>query len=85
VLRECPGIGEFQVVQERLDRLTVTVVPDGSFASADQERVARQLSRLFEDEISVEIVLTDAIGRPPSGKHRYVISKVADAHLGTPA
>lgn len=85
VLRECPGIGEFQVVQERLDRLTVTVVPDGSFASADQERVARQLSRLFEDEISVEIVLTDAIARPPSGKHRYVISKVADAHLGTPA
>jgi hypothetical protein len=29
-------------------------------------------------------VLTDAIAKPPSGKHRYVISHVADAHLGIP-
>ncbi len=81
ILREIPSIREFQVTQEGLDRLSVRIVPDRGFSDAVREAVTSRLLRLFDGDTSVEIELVEAIARPASGKHRYVISKVADAWL----
>jgi phenylacetate-CoA ligase len=81
VLREAPAVREFQVVQERLDALTVRIVPDNGFSTAAGDAMTERLSRLFDGEISVTIELVEAIPRVASGKYRYVISKVADAYL----
>lgn len=81
ILREVPSIREFQVIQERLDRLSVRIVQDGSFSDAIREAITARLMRLFDGQVSVEIELAGAITRPASGKHRYVMSKVADAYL----
>lgn len=81
VLREIPSVREFQVVQDAVDRLTVTVIPDDGFSASTRAVIASKLARLFEGKLSVDIVLTDTIARPPSGKHRYVISKVAPSHM----
>jgi phenylacetate-CoA ligase len=81
ILREIPAIREFQVVQERLDRLTIRIVPDGGFAETNREAIASRLTRLFDRETSVNVELVEAIPRAASGKHRYVISKVADEYL----
>ena len=81
ILREVSSIREFQVLQERLDHLNVTIVPDGGFSPAISAKITAQLERLFEGRVSVDIELVESIARPVSGKHRYVISQVADEFL----
>jgi phenylacetate-coenzyme A ligase PaaK-like adenylate-forming protein len=81
VLRDAPGIGEFQVVQDRLDTIRVTVVPTGTFSKTEGERIVRQLHQVVGEDMSVELETVESIVRPPSGKHRYVISRVAEARL----
>lgn len=81
VLREAQGVREFQVVQENLHRLRVSIVPDESFSDAAHDAIGTGLARLFDGDMSVDITLQDAIARPASGKHRYVVSNVADRYL----
>jgi phenylacetate-CoA ligase len=81
VLRELPGVREFQLVQERLDQVRVTLVPDQGFEGETSDRVVAGLGRLLGGGISVEVAIAPEIPRAASGKHRYVISKVADQHL----
>jgi phenylacetate-CoA ligase len=81
VLRELPGLSEFQVVQERLDLVRVTLVPDQGFAAESPDRVASSLGRLLGSAVSIEVEVAAEIPRAASGKHRYVVSKVADQHL----
>ena len=85
ILRECPEIREFQIIQETIDHVTVTVVPEADLPAPAVEMLRSRLGRLFDGEIAVDVVRAEAIARPPSGKHRYVISKVADSYLGLPA
>ncbi|HEX7215771.1 MAG TPA: phenylacetate--CoA ligase family protein [Methylomirabilota bacterium] len=81
VLREVPGIRQFQLIQERLDLLRVTVAPDPGFPAAAPDQIVAKLERLFDGQIAVELELVPSIPPLPSGKHRYVISRVADAHF----
>jgi phenylacetate-CoA ligase len=81
ILRELPGVREFQLVQERLDLVRVTLVPDQGFVGETSDRVIAGLGRLLGSGVSVEVTIAPEIPRAASGKHRYVISKVADQHL----
>jgi phenylacetate-CoA ligase len=81
VLREVPGIRQFQLIQERVDLVRVTVAPDSGFPVGASEQIVAKLERLFEGQIAVELELVSSIPPLPSGKHRYVISRVADQHL----
>ncbi|MGH7399180.1 MAG: phenylacetate--CoA ligase family protein [Candidatus Rokuibacteriota bacterium] len=82
VLREVPGVKEFQVVQDRVDYLTVTVVPGDGFDRSSQAAMTSRLAHVLDDAVRIEVALVGAIPRPPSGKHRHVISKVANGGLG---
>ena len=83
ILREIAGLREFQLIQERVDLVRITLVPDQGFASETQARVAASLQRLLGGAVAIEVVIAPEIPRAASGKHRYVISKVADRHLET--
>ncbi len=82
VLREAPGVTEFQVVQDRVDHLTLTLVPGQGFSPSAQATVTSRLSNLLDDAVQIDVTLADSIPHPSSGKHRHVISKVADGVLG---
>ena len=81
ILRELPGLREFQLVQERADLVRVALVPDQGFASETPDRAAASLRHLLGGAVAVEVEIVPEIPRAASGKHRYVISKVADQHL----
>ncbi len=81
VLREIPGLREFQVVQEALDHVRVRVVPAGELAGAARAAIAAGVGRLFEGRARIDVEVADSVATA-SGKHRYVISRVADAHVG---
>jgi phenylacetate-CoA ligase len=83
ILREVPGIHEFQLVQERLDLLRVLVVPEAGLAADAADHIVRRLGGLFGGGTSIEVELLDALPRLGSGKHRYVVSKVADQYIET--
>jgi phenylacetate-CoA ligase len=81
VLREIDAVKEFQVTQEVVDHVRVDVVVEPAFSSRDRETIERRLRTLLGDEVEVTVQVTDRIERAPSGKYRYVISRVADSHL----
>jgi phenylacetate-CoA ligase len=83
ILREQPGLREFQVIQEQLDLVLVTLVPDLGFTPDTSERVAAGLTRLLGHGVLVDVRVVDEIPRAASGKHRYVISKVADQAMAS--
>jgi phenylacetate-CoA ligase len=80
IMREFPAIRQFQVLQERVDHLRVTIVPDPGFSAVTRQEVAARLGRLF-DGADVAIEVADTVAPLASGKHRYVVSKVADQYL----
>ena len=88
VMRERASVKEFQVIQDRLDRLRVRIVPEPDYSRGTGAAIVEGFRTLFGHDVSVMIDLVDAIPCAPSGKFRYVISHVADEHLaatlGTP-
>ena len=80
VLREVPAIRQFQVVQERLDRVVVRIVPAGEISDALRRTVAGRIAQLFDNAIAVDVETVEAIASP-SGKHGEVISKVGEEYL----
>jgi phenylacetate-CoA ligase len=81
ILRETPGLKEFRVVQEAVDRLTVQVVPEGDFPEASRNRILVRMRRLMGDGVDVTVEAVPALPTLPSGKFRYVISRVADQYV----
>lgn len=81
VLREIPGISEFQVLQDSVEHLSVKVVPSADFSERHRDAIASGLTRLFDNTVAIDVELTETIASLPSGKHRYVISQVADQYL----
>jgi phenylacetate-CoA ligase len=80
VLREVPGVREFQVVQEALDHIRVRVVPQGELSAGARTSIAGRIGALFEGGARIEVEIADSV-TSASGKHRYVISHVADARV----
>jgi len=77
VLREMPSVREFRIVQDRIDHLTVNVVPDPAFGAAEAAAIRTQLTALLGPDTRVEVVAVPSIARTVSGKYRYVESLVA--------
>lgn len=73
---DIPGIGQMQLVQERIEAIRVRVVPDARWTTDSAERLTAHLRGLL-GEIEVEIVLEKAIPPSASGKYRFTISNVS--------
>lgn len=66
-----------QLVQEKLDRIVIRVeAPPGTWSS-QLAKLVEIYRREIHCEVNYEIQYVDKIERAPSGKYRYVISKVA--------
>lgn len=80
ILRDIPGLREFQVIQEALDHVRVRVVPAGQLSPAARDSIVTRMGGLFEGGARIEVEVAESVASA-SGKHRYVISRVADAHV----
>lgn len=70
------GILEAQIRQDRLDALTILVVPSGGFNGRTRETLENNARYRLGDAIAVEIRLVDAIPRTKNGKFKGVICNV---------
>jgi phenylacetate-CoA ligase len=81
ILRETPGLRDFRVIQEALDRVTAQVVPEGDLPADARERIVARMKRLLGRDVAVTVEPVAAIPAGPSGKFRYVVSQVAEEYV----
>ena len=81
VLRECPEIEKFQVVQQSASEINVIIVPRAELRESVQTKIHADLQKLLGTNTQINITIASTISTSPSGKFRYVVSKVAASHL----
>jgi len=74
IFKDLP-IKQYQLIQEAEGKIVVKVVRGASYTDAHTEAL-RKLLRRYVGDIEVKIMFLDSILPPPSGKHRFIISKV---------
>ena len=70
------SIEESQIVQEELDRITVKIVPSRAFSESDRKHLIKELRERLGDEVGINIEIVESCPRLPSGKFKWVVSKV---------
>ena len=67
-------IREGQVIQERLDRLRILVVPKPGYGHADENEIVSRVHERLGQEMTIVVETVDEIPRTPSGKFKAVVS-----------
>lgn len=75
-VRDIPGVCQFKVIQETLDRTRVLLATDAHFRESDLETIRRGLAMRLGETVRVDIERVSAIAPEASGKYRYVLSRV---------
>ena len=74
------GIRRFQLVQDKLDHVTVRVVPSASLSSSGELELAAAISTHYGGtlghDVEIQVDIVDRIEPTPAGKHLFVISNV---------
>ncbi len=83
VIREIPGVMEYQIRQMDIDSITVDVVTDGSFPPDGPERISNGIQSRLGENVRVAVNLVGDIARSASGKFHYIISEPARDKLAS--
>jgi phenylacetate-CoA ligase len=81
VLRAVDGVAEFKFIQHTERDVEVLVVPSPAWSDAARLQVNAGLAARLGAEVRIAVRLVDSIPPESSGKHRYVVSRVAP-HVG---
>lgn len=80
VMDHIQGVERFQVVQERLDSLTIRVVTNPDWTPDSETAIRAGVARRFGDDVDLRIERLAELAREASGKFRWIVSHVsADA------
>lgn len=75
IFDELPWVKEYQVVQERLDRITIRVIPDRGFDERKLDNARAQIQKQ-SDAWNVDFSVVSHIEKTPSGKYKYIINNM---------
>ncbi|OPY27131.1 MAG: hypothetical protein A4E28_02151 [Methanocella sp. PtaU1.Bin125] len=78
IFDELPWVKEYQVVQERADRITIRLVPDAGFDERKLDHVRARIRRQSE-AWDVDFAIVDRIEKTRGGKYRYIVNKMLNA------
>lgn len=76
MFRGVPGILEGQIQQERLDALTIRVVPSRDYTPASERVLLSNARARLGGTLACRVVVVDEIARTPRGKFKSVICSV---------
>lgn len=77
ILEFFPEVNSFQVVQESPDSMVVRVLPAAGFRSETAAAIKARLVEKGAVGINIEVETVSEIPTAPSGKRRFVVSKIA--------
>lgn len=76
LMKDIPGISQFQVIQKRLDQVIIRVVPSVEFSEGARTRLDEVVRKYLGDGMALVIECVDDIPLSPSGKRRVTISEI---------
>lgn len=76
VLRTVDGILQYQLIQEKIDELTIKIVIDRSFNKIYLDVLTNKIINLMGKETKVNFEIVDQIEPSVSGKRRFIISNI---------
>ena len=82
VFKYSPGIECAQITQECAGAICIKFVKNDRFAEAELEKVRGELLRRLGPDMEICFECVPEIRRTPSGKLRFVVSKVGRSYLG---
>lgn len=71
----CKGIKEYQVVQEKLDKIVIEIIPEEDFDESQLD-IIREIVREKSEGWSIEFKFVEKIERPGSEKYKFIINKI---------
>lgn len=78
VVRDIEGVAEFKIIQEDIDDVRVLMKIHKDLYPADgNKRIVEGFQKRMGKDVRVGIEIVSDIPKDASGKHRYVVSKVA--------
>jgi len=79
VMRSIPGVEEFKIIQESVDKIKVLLkVHESLFFEHDKTCIVSGFRKRMGEEVCINIEVVNEIKKDASGKHRYVVSKVGE-------
>ncbi|HEY9381011.1 MAG TPA: phenylacetate--CoA ligase family protein [Burkholderiales bacterium] len=76
VLRRLPGMCQFKIIQESLERIRLQLVVTAAFDAREATPQIERQFRHFLGPVRVEIEYVDRIEPEPSGKYAYVVTRI---------
>jgi phenylacetate-CoA ligase len=71
-------IVQYRIIQEKVDLLSVEIVPAGDFHQALSNTVKKELWKIVGQSIKINVSLVKEIKIPPMQKRRWVYSKISE-------
>jgi phenylacetate-CoA ligase len=85
IMRAVVGVSEFKIIQHEVDSIEVQIVTNVLWRDTAKSEIVQSFQARMGPSVRVEIVILDAIAPEASGKHRYVVSRVAPPLEGVQA
>ncbi|MFC1712614.1 phenylacetate--CoA ligase family protein [Candidatus Poribacteria bacterium] len=77
VLEHVPGIRQFQIVQDNLSHFNINVVREPDiYQDKSEPEIESRFKKMLGNSVSIDFNYVPTVEADPSGKHRYVISKI---------
>jgi phenylacetate-CoA ligase len=73
----CKGVKEYQVVQEKLDKIVIKIVPEDDFDEGQLDKI-REIIRERSEGWNVEFEFVDEIERTGAGKYKFIINEMSE-------
>lgn len=81
LLMRAEGVEQYQVVQERPERIVLRLVPNERYTRQEEESLLSRIRQYVGPDVEVVTELVDSIPLTRTGKRRFFISQVASEEL----
>lgn len=84
IVDDIPAIDSFQVIQESLDSIQMTIVPRPGYSEETKRELIETMLRNGAGGLRIDVEVADSIPLTPGGKRRYVMNRIPRPSAGTP-
>ena len=70
------GIGQMQIVQEKIDQLVLNVVRMDEYDAVSERSLLSEFASVFGKDVTLQLNYMDNIKQESSGKYRFSICKI---------
>lgn len=76
ILRDIPGISQYQMIQQKKDKVRINIVKDEDFSSDTIFEIEENCKHILEDNITIEINIVEGIPGSTTGKFHAIKSEL---------